>query len=176
LDDLINKLHDPGERKNYEWIRLRIKRLWNLWVDAAKRLSTKQDFNGRQQKRVSRLFICKTNLSYSFAFNYFVKKHLIGIMGRIMNVKQLILTRRICLFLSTCMLFQNLILNEALLFCFLDITLNFCIFCVILFHKASYQSSVFLRFVLSAYPSFVTECVSLLFNGILETRLCFLLL
>lgn len=52
LDDLINKLHDPGERKNYEWIRLRIKRLWNLWVDAAKRLSTKQDFNGRQQKRI----------------------------------------------------------------------------------------------------------------------------
>ena len=40
LDELMSKLRDYGPRQQYAWIRARISRMWNTWVDAAKTLGT----------------------------------------------------------------------------------------------------------------------------------------
>ena len=48
LEGLIERLRDPGARKNYEWIRLRIRRMWDLWVGAAKSLAAKPAPGGGQ--------------------------------------------------------------------------------------------------------------------------------
>ena len=38
LEGLLSKLRDPGQRKNYLWIRGRISRMWSRWVAAAQHL------------------------------------------------------------------------------------------------------------------------------------------
>jgi hypothetical protein len=50
----LEKLKDPANRQeNYAWIRQRITRNWPGWVDNMKKLSTKQNFEDRKQKKVS---------------------------------------------------------------------------------------------------------------------------
>ena len=56
LDNLLAKLQDPGQRKNYMWIRMRISRMWSRWVAAAKNLNRKEDLSERKQKKVRILF------------------------------------------------------------------------------------------------------------------------
>jgi alpha-1,3(6)-mannosylglycoprotein beta-1,6-N-acetyl-glucosaminyltransferase len=51
LDGLMDKLRDPGQRKNYAWIRMRIHRLWSRWVKAARELEVKPAFHNRSQMR-----------------------------------------------------------------------------------------------------------------------------
>ena len=53
MSGLMGKLQDPGQRPNYDWMRLRISRMWPNWVGAAKMLAEKQDMTQRVQKRVS---------------------------------------------------------------------------------------------------------------------------
>jgi len=49
----MTSLKDPGARKNYEWIRGRIGRQWELWVNAAKNWDKKQPpTNTRHRKKV----------------------------------------------------------------------------------------------------------------------------
>lgn len=52
LEYLIGLLQDPGHRMNYDWIRKRIKLLWDRWVYAAKNLTLKQDFTNRPRMRI----------------------------------------------------------------------------------------------------------------------------
>lgn len=53
LEYLLGLLQDPGHRMNYDWIRKRIRLLWDRWVYAAKNLTLKQDFTNRPRMRVN---------------------------------------------------------------------------------------------------------------------------
>ena len=58
LDGLMEKLRDPGQRPNYEWIRQRISRTWPMWLKSAKNLALKttssnDTLSSRHRKRVS---------------------------------------------------------------------------------------------------------------------------
>ena len=52
LEGLMSKLTDPGQHHNYEWIRMRIGRMWAGWISMAKKLSAEQSLAGHSRKRV----------------------------------------------------------------------------------------------------------------------------
>lgn len=63
VSGLLTKLKDAGQRKTYQWIRIRISRMWSRWANAAKNLHQKEDLTGRKQIKVR-------SLSMSMAYFY----------------------------------------------------------------------------------------------------------
>ncbi|XP_074645665.1 alpha-1,6-mannosylglycoprotein 6-beta-N-acetylglucosaminyltransferase A-like [Tubulanus polymorphus] len=53
IEPLMSLLKDPvSAHKNYDWMRLRIRRMWPNWAAAAENLGRKQDLQNRRQMKV----------------------------------------------------------------------------------------------------------------------------
>ncbi|XP_029650594.1 alpha-1,6-mannosylglycoprotein 6-beta-N-acetylglucosaminyltransferase A-like isoform X2 [Octopus sinensis] len=52
IEQLMSLLVDPNERQGYAFIRMRIQRMWQKWIEAIKSLLKKQNLNKRPKKRV----------------------------------------------------------------------------------------------------------------------------
>ena len=62
LAGLLDKLRDPGQRPNYDWIRQRISRTWPMWLHSAMNLASTTNplssaLSTRHRKRVCCYFI-----------------------------------------------------------------------------------------------------------------------
>ncbi|PVD38108.1 hypothetical protein C0Q70_00719 [Pomacea canaliculata] len=52
LKGLLDLLVDPNERQGYAWIRMRITRLWDKWVNGMQNLASKQDLSRRTKHKI----------------------------------------------------------------------------------------------------------------------------
>lgn len=62
ITDLMNILTDPG-KQSYDWIKMRIQRMWPGWVKAIKSLAAKQVMTNISKKKVG-IMILLTPLAH----------------------------------------------------------------------------------------------------------------